>query len=257
MSSPHIIAIIPAGGKGTRMNAEKPKQFMMLHDEPVLIKSLKALNNSGHIKKFYIPTVDIVYTRKLIKNYAPDINIEILKGGKTRQESIHNALDFIVEKNKENPSENPMPDYVLVHDAVRALVQKPIIDNVIRAAIEVGGAIAASPVTNTLKQGHSINDETDTIKKNLPRDGMWRAQTPQVFKTEIMIEAYDKAKVDKFEGTDSAGLIERLSHPVQLVASPTYNMKITTLTDLKVAEVLFPALPKIAEETKEVYKWEK
>ena len=244
MSADSIIAIIPAGGLGKRMKSQKPKQFLTLNDEPILIITLRALAAAERIDKFIIPSVDLVYTRKIIASSLPELDgkIEVIKGGKTRQESINNALELIETKDCQ-------PELILIHDAVRALVQPTTIHNVIAKAREVGGAIAAVKVTDTLKQANEVqeNGHSPYIKKNVSRDHMWQAQTPQVFKREVLLEAYDKAKLDHFEGTDSAGLVERINKPVALVEGLRTNIKITNPRDLLIAESFLDTIGKLYE----------
>lgn len=232
MQKTSVAAIIPAGGIGKRMKSQQPKQFLTIDGEPIIVKTIKALAQCSAIKKFIIPTVDIVYTRKIFKPYSTELNVEIIHGGKTRQESVYNGLLEI-----QKSMANDLPDLVLVHDSVRALVQEDIINQTIEKAIEVGGAIAASPVSDTLKLAAASGEQKNFIKKNVSRDNMWIAQTPQVYKTDIIVAAYEKAKQDHYLGTDSAGLIERLGHNVVLVESPKSNIKITTPEDLMLAEL--------------------
>lgn len=229
MKKNSLIAIIPAGGIGKRMNAQKPKQFLTINDEPILIITLRALAETGLIDAFIIPTVDLVFTKKIIKSSLPELNTTVIKGGKTRQESIYKAL-------KEVKSLKLNPKYILIHDAVRALVRKETVQRVIAKTKETGAAIAALPVTDTLKLCY-MNDNSETlIKKNVSRDMMWIAQTPQVFASEIIQAAYEKAKKDRFEGTDSASLVERIGKEVYLVEGRPSNIKITTPDDLLFAE---------------------
>lgn len=228
-SEPSIAAIIPAGGIGKRMQTQRPKQFLTLHGKPVLVQTLQALAKCSNIRKFIVPAVDLVYTRKIIRSELPDLDFVVISGGKTRQESVYNGL---LELKKSGESF----DYILVHDAVRALVQASTINEVVAKAIEHGAAIAASPVTDTLKQAHSHGERKDLIRKNIPRESIWIAQTPQVYAADMLLEAYDKAKQDHYEGTDSAGLVERLGRDVYLVESPKSNVKITTPDDLSLAE---------------------
>lgn len=235
MSENSITAIIPAGGIGKRMNAQKPKQFLTINDEPILLITLRSLYQTGLIDDFIIPTVDLVYTKKIIKSALPDLDVTVIKGGKTRQESIYKALREI--KNQDLRS-----NYILIHDAVRALVRKETIERVIKKAKKTGAAIAARPVTDTLKLSY-VNDEGDTvIKKNISRDLMWIAQTPQVFSREIIYAAYEKAHKDRYEGTDSAGLVERIGKEVYIVQGRPSNIKITTPDDLALAEIYYKIL---------------
>ncbi len=226
-----IYSVIPAGGVGKRMNERRPKQFLTIFDQPILLVTLKILAQTGLIQKFIIPSVDIVKTKKLVGNKLDEVDIDIIKGGKTRQHSVHNGLDYIKTLEQK-------PDLVLVHDAVRVLVTQEIVNSVINKSLETGAAIAANKVFDTLKLSHSEASENILIKKNISRENTWQAQTPQVFKTDIIFEAYNKAKKDHFEGTDSASLVERLNVPVALVESPKSNYKITTPEDLEIAELI-------------------
>ncbi len=227
-ANPNIYAIVPAGGIGKRMGARKPKQFLDLAGEPILSLTLKTLASSGQIQKFIIPSIDIVYTRKIIASYCPGLNVEIIKGGKTRQDSVYNALLIAIPD---------QPDLLLIHDAVRALVQIETIHEVIEAALRFGSATAASAVTDTLKLSY-YDEKTQNylVRKNVSRDLLWAVQTPQVFRTEILVKAYEQAIVDKFTGTDSTGLVERIAEKVALVEAPNSNIKITSPEDLKIAE---------------------
>lgn len=226
-----IFAVIPAGGIGKRMNQRKPKQFLTLFNQPILVITIKALASTGLFSKFIIPTVDLVTTKKLVEQKLPELDISVVKSGKTRQMSVHNGLDFI-------RSLDEQPDLILVHDAVRVLITKETVNKTINKAIETGAAIAGNRVYDTLKLSHSEADKDILIKKNVSRENMWQAQTPQVFKTDIIFSAYDKAKQDHFEGTDSASLVERLGVPIHLVESSRFNFKITTPEDLEIAEIL-------------------
>jgi 2-C-methyl-D-erythritol 4-phosphate cytidylyltransferase len=226
MPSRTTYAIIPAGGIGKRMQSQNPKQFLTLFDEPILLHTVKALAKTNLISKFIIPTIDIVYTKKILNHIKDDLDIQICKAGKFRQESIYNALQEIIKT-------NDLPEFILIHDAVRANVKKDIVINVINKAKEKGAAVAARPVTDTLKLSHLDESGDVLIKKNVSRDLLWQTQTPQVFATDILLEAYEQAKKDHFLGTDSAGLVERINKDVYLVESPQSNLKITTPEDLE------------------------
>jgi 2-C-methyl-D-erythritol 4-phosphate cytidylyltransferase len=225
-----VLAIIPSGGVGKRMMSNEPKQFMTLNGEPILLITIRALINTGMIQKFIIPTIDIVYTRKILKSAFPDIEFFICKGGSTRQDSVHNGINEMIKLGLN-------PNLVLIHDAVRALIQKETVEAVIEGAKVTGAAIAARPVTDTLKLSYANDKGENFIKKNVSRDLLWIAQTPQVFKKEILIQAYNKAKEEHFIGTDSSGLVERLGHEIRLVPGLPSNIKITTPEDLQLAQV--------------------
>lgn len=229
-SNADVLAIIPSGGVGKRMMSSEPKQFMTINGEPILLITIRALISTGLIKNFIVPTIDIVYTRKILKSAFPDIEFFICKGGSTRQDSVHNGINEMIKLGLN-------PTLVLIHDAVRALIQKETVEAVIEGAKVTGAAIAARPVTDTLKLSYANDKGENFIKKNVSRDLLWIAQTPQVFKKEILIQAYNKAKDEHFIGTDSSGLVERLGHEIRLVPGLPSNIKITTPEDLQLAQV--------------------
>ncbi|MDD9897622.1 MAG: 2-C-methyl-D-erythritol 4-phosphate cytidylyltransferase [Candidatus Melainabacteria bacterium] len=226
-----ILAIIPAGGIGKRMKSQKPKQFMTLDDEPIIAITIRALASTGLVNKFIVPTVDLIYTRKILQDRHPELEILVCKGCKTRQDSIYNGLDCMKEAGWD-------PDYILVHDAVRALLRKSTVERVINKAKETGAAIVARPVVDSLKLGHPEAD-SNIVKKTVSRDHLWYTQTPQVFKAETMIAAYERAREDHFQGTDSAGLVERLQQEIHIVEGYPSNIKITTSEDLELAKLYF------------------
>jgi 2-C-methyl-D-erythritol 4-phosphate cytidylyltransferase len=129
-------------------------------------------------------------------------------------------------------------DFVAVHDAARPCIAEPWIDDVFAAAARDGAAILAAPVQATLKRV----DQKKHIAETVSRDGLWEAQTPQVFSRQLLIDAY--AKRGQTAATDDAQLVERLGHPVTIVPCSQLNLKITTRDDLKLAEQVLKVLPK-------------
>jgi 2-C-methyl-D-erythritol 4-phosphate cytidylyltransferase len=152
---------------------------------------------------------------------------DLVVGGRTRQESVQNGLAHV-------PAD---ADLVLIHDAVRPLVRKEMIEATIRAAQRVGAAILAAPVKATLKR----TGANGLIRATVPRDNLWAAQTPQVFERRLILEAYATAAADRFHATDDAALVERLGHPVAIVEGAEENIKITTREDLRIAKILLAA----------------
>jgi 2-C-methyl-D-erythritol 4-phosphate cytidylyltransferase len=128
----------------------------------------------------------------------------------------------------------PECEIVLVHDAARPFVTRDVLDAVIGAARAGEGAVPALPVADTLKQ----SDEGGHVARTVPRDGLWRAQTPQGFPRALIAHAHARAKADGVVGTDDAFLVERIGGMVRLVAGDPRNMKVTTADDLVLAEVL-------------------
>jgi len=156
------------------------------------------------------------------------LGIDVVEGGAERAESVSKALAHV----------KPDVDFVCVHDAVRPCLADEWISKVFEAAEKSGAAIFAIPVAGTLKRvgpGHKVEE-------TVSRAGMWEAQTPQVFRRELLLEAH--AKRGDFPATDDAELVERLGHPVTVVPGSPINLKIATREDLRLAEQALRALPK-------------
>ena len=155
------------------------------------------------------------------------LGIEVIHGGAERADSVAAALARV----------KPTADLVCVHDAARPCLTDAWIDEIFHAAEKSGAAIFAVPVTNTLKRVVG-----GKIEATVPRDGLWEAQTPQVFRRQLLLDAY--ARREGLSATDDAQLVERLGHPVTVVPGSPMNMKITTRDDLRLAEQALKALPK-------------
>jgi 2-C-methyl-D-erythritol 4-phosphate cytidylyltransferase len=156
------------------------------------------------------------------------MGVEVIDGGKERTDSVQRALERVKSD----------IDFVAVHDAARPCIAEPWIDDVFAAAARDGAAILAAPVQATLKRA----DQKKHIAETVSREGLWEAQTPQVFRRQLLIDAY--AKRGQATATDDAQLVERLGHPVTIVPCSQLNLKITTRDDLKLAEQVLKVLPK-------------
>jgi 2-C-methyl-D-erythritol 4-phosphate cytidylyltransferase/2-C-methyl-D-erythritol 2,4-cyclodiphosphate synthase len=221
------VAVIVAAGRGTRAagSAAVPKQYAPLAGVPVLAHSLRAL--CSH------PQIDAVLTviheddRSLYEAAARPFGkrfAEPVAGGATRQESVRLGLEALTAT---------PPRQVLIHDAARPLLTADLVTRLIAALGEAPGAIAAEPLADTLKRGAPDG----TIAATVERDQLWRAQTPQAFHFEPILEAHRRAAREKMTSfTDDAGLAEWAGLPVKLVASSSLNMKLTTAQDIALAE---------------------
>ena len=156
------------------------------------------------------------------------LGIEVIDGGAERADSVEAALARV----------KPKADFVCVHDAARPCLTDAWIDDIFAAAEKSGAAIFAVPVAGTLKRVGADHK----IEETVARDRLWEAQTPQVFRRELLLEAY--AKRGGFVATDEAQLVERIGHPVIVVPGSPMNMKITTKEDQRLAEQVLKALPK-------------
>ena len=228
-----VFVIIPAAGLGTRMagpavGKAPAKQFTEINGTPVLVHTLRKFAAAPGVSE-----IIIALRKNEAENFAPRLQqerlakcVRIVEGGEHRQESVGNALKSI--------SAAP-DDLVLVHDGVRPFVDHETIENVIEAAAKQGAAIAAVPAVDTIKQV----DRTAAgavVNATIPREHIVLVQTPQGFRFDVLQRAFDEATRDGFTGTDEASLVERMGHEVAVVMGSPRNIKITTPSDLELAE---------------------
>jgi 2-C-methyl-D-erythritol 4-phosphate cytidylyltransferase len=225
-----VSAILPAAGLGTRMGAETPKQFRSLDGVPLLIFTLRRLAECRAITDFIISTraeeVDSVAANVKSENF--DRPVRVIRGGDTRQDSVANALTVV-------PQET---DMILVHDAVRPLVTLKQIESVIAEAAACDAAILGIPAMDTVKEVKRASLPTDValITATIPRERVVLAQTPQVFRAALLLEAFGRARQDGVSASDEAGLVERLGRDVHVVVGSERNLKITRPGDIELAE---------------------
>lgn len=235
--------IIPAAGLGTRMapvpsakdakskKASPSKQFTELAGTPILIHTLRKFAAVDAVSEIWVALREneIESFRERLQKEAEDVlkkRVELVAGGEHRQQSVEHALNAISAQ---------ADDIVLVHDAVRPLVTKEIIQEVVEAAKKYGAAIAGLPAVDTVKQVERTA-EGAIIKATIPRAGVVMAQTPQGFRYDVIKKAFDEAAADGFMGTDEASLAERSGHEVAVVMGSPKNIKITSPGDMELAE---------------------
>ena len=225
-----VSAILPAAGLGTRMGAETPKQFRSLDGVPLLIFTLRRLAECRAITDFIISTraeeVDSVAANVKSENF--DRPVRVIRGGDTRQDSVANALTVVP----------PETDMILVHDAVRPLVTLKQIESVIAEAAACDAAILGIPAMDTVKEVKRASLPTDValITATIPRERVVLAQTPQVFRAALLLEAFGRARQDGVSASDEAGLVERMGRDVHVVVGSERNLKITRPGDMELAE---------------------
>jgi len=220
----HISAIIAAGGQGRRMNSSVSKQFLNIKGHPILYYTLNKFEKMDELNSIVLVTgeADIDYTReKIVKRYRFK-KVELVSGGKERQDSVYNGLRKL----------SPQTDIVVIHDGVRPFVPRQIIESSIAAAVEYKAVGVAVPVKDTIK----VVDSDNTIKSTPDRSTLWAMQTPQTFHYDIIMKAYEKAMAEGFYGTDDTVLVERLGFPVKIIEGAYENIKITTPEDIVLAE---------------------
>ncbi len=222
---------MPVGAKGKQKKSPPSKQFTELGGTPILIHTLRKFAAVEAVSEIWIALREneIAGFRARLESEAKDVlkkKVELVVGGEHRQQSVEHALQAIAAA---------ADDIVLVHDAVRPLVTREIIQEVIEAAKKYGAAIAGLPAVDTVKQVERTA-EGALIKATIPRAGIVMAQTPQGFRYGVIKKAFDEASADGFLGTDEASLVERSGHEVAVVMGSPRNIKITTPADMELAE---------------------
>ena len=224
----HVFVILPAAGLGTRMAGPQPKQFLALDGVPILIHSLRAFASVERVTAIYVavrkPEMERVQAQ--VAEYGFTGRVQVVEGGDNRQQSVSNALAALAAE---------PDDIVLVHDAVRPLIDAATIDRTIDAVLQHGAAIVGMPAVDTIKQVERTAHGA-VITSTIPREFVVLAQTPQGFRYGLLQSAFAEAQADGFLGTDEASVVERAGHPVAVVHGSAVNLKITQQGDLELAE---------------------
>jgi 2-C-methyl-D-erythritol 4-phosphate cytidylyltransferase len=214
------------------MAGPQPKQFLSLDRVPILIHSLRAFAAVPRVTQIVVavrkPEMERVEAQVAEHGFAH--RVQVVEGGDNRQESVAHALAAVETANGAAPE-----DIVLVHDAVRPLIDAATIDRTIDAVIEHGAAIVGMPAVDTIKQVERTAHGA-LITSTIPREFIVLAQTPQGFRFGVLQSAFAEATADGFVGTDEASVVERAGHPVAVVPGSPVNLKITQPGDLELAE---------------------
>ncbi len=226
------VALIVAAGIGERLGAGRPKALVELAGRPLWEWSLHTLHEAAGIERIVIATPPAYEsegaTREVSIGLPSSLDAIAVKGGATRSESVRLALAAA--------GDGQDSDLVLVHDAARPLFTVELIEATLVAAEGEGvdAAIAATPVTDTIKQANSEG----VVRQTLDRAGLWAVQTPQVFRRGALERALDVSREVLAQATDDASLVERAGGRVVVVPAPKDNLKVTTALDLELAELL-------------------
>ena len=217
-----IDVVIVAAGVGKRLGANIPKQYLKINDKTILEHSINAISQCSYLNKIILVlSKEDQYFQTL--SIANDPKIILAYGGKERQDSVLNGLLQV------------KTEYAMVHDAARPFVTKTDLDNLCTLALKGSiGGILATAVSDTLKLAENMQ-----IKQTVSRTNMYRALTPQLFRTKDLIEALTQASCNKVAITDEASAMEYLGYKVQIVEGSSSNFKITTIDDYKMAQAMF------------------
>ena len=224
--------ILAAAGKSTRFRDpnKRKKPFIDLKGRAVWVRAAEVFVNRDDVVQTLIAISpdDMDWFKEKFRPNLAFMEIEIVEGGESRADSVNNALQRVRED----------VDFVAVHDAARPLITQQWVSEIFQAAEKSGAAIPALPASATLKRVDADHHIVETVA----RDELWAAQTPQVFRRELLVEAFEKR--GELNATDEAQLVEQLGHQVRVIRGWPMNIKLTSSADLGMAIALVKALPK-------------
>ncbi len=219
------VAIIPAGGKGTRSGNATPKQYLKFQGKELIVYPLQTFQKCKLINEILIVANPVYFSllEKILKKYKLSKVLKIVKAGKERQDSVFNALTSNLLNDE---------DIVVVHDAARALLPLSILNKAIKSAKDKGNALVCLPAKDTLVKGKN------KVDGYVDRKNVYYVQTPQIFTFQTLNKAMQKAKKDKYLGTDESMLVKRIGEKINIVEGSALNFKITTSEDIRMFKSL-------------------
>ncbi|MGB7444870.1 MAG: 2-C-methyl-D-erythritol 4-phosphate cytidylyltransferase [Coleofasciculaceae cyanobacterium] len=218
--------LIPAAGMGKRMGSSRNKLLLSLLGKPLLAWTLLAAEAAEKISWIGIigQVADFPDFEEILSKLALTTPVEMIKGGKTRQESVYNGLQGLPAKTER----------VLIHDGARCLATPELFDRCSTVLLDCPGLIAAVPVKDTIK----VVGKTCLIEDTPDRQQLWAAQTPQGFELKLLQQCHEQGRTSGWEVTDDAALFEKCQLPVLIVEGEETNLKVTTPMDLAIAEFI-------------------
>jgi 2-C-methyl-D-erythritol 4-phosphate cytidylyltransferase len=240
-----VVCVVLAAGQGTRMGSSINKVLLPINGKPVIIYAIETFERCSAVDEILL--VAAVGEEERLAAFARDARChkvrEVIHGGATRHASEQCALEALRARITRGEVE-----LVLIHDGARPFVAVEEVEQLIRKAREVGGAILAAP----LQAGERLVqvDSKQSIQRSFEGRLVWKAQTPQVFQASLLLAAYDQADRDQFYGTDTASSVERIGGRVAVVEGDSSNLKITTTHDLLLAEKLCRYRPNAGTSTR-------
>ena len=221
-----VAAIIPAAGEGRRMGGAVPKQFLQIGGREILARTLAVFETCVAIDDVWVVVAAeqcALCQTTIVERYGLRKVRGVVAGGTTRQESVWHGLHQVTDA----------VGLVVVHDGARPFVTELLLQQTLDYAGRYGAAIAAVPLKDTLKRVSAVG----TVEATVPREHLWRVQTPQAFQHALLRRAFQHAWQHELQATDEAGLIEALGYTVQIVPGYEHNIKITTPDDLVFCEI--------------------
>ncbi|MBA4072008.1 MAG: 2-C-methyl-D-erythritol 4-phosphate cytidylyltransferase [Gemmatimonas sp.] len=225
MSAPDVGVVIVAAGSSSRTGDGELKQFKWIAGRPMLLHSLQLFQARSDVA-MVVCVVPPAYAGDpppwIFQSDSERLLLSV--GGRTRAESVRNGIADLP----------PSCGIILVHDAARPLVPMAVVDRVVDAVRSGTSAVAALPVVDTLKEV----DADERIVRTVPREGLWRAQTPQGFPRDVLLRAHRAAIDGNYDATDDAALVEQIGEPVRVVRGSERAMKVTEVADFDRAEAM-------------------
>ena len=235
------VAIILCAGQGTRMRAAQNKVFLPILGRPLLVYTIEAFQRARAVDEILLVAHprEVEFCRdEIVRRHGLDGVRDVVAGGASRHQSEERALEALRTR-----IEGGEIGVLLLHDGARPFVPPEEIDALVQLAGETGGALLASALAPD--EVIARVDEAGCVAAILPARELWRAQTPQAFDARTLLAAYDAARADGFEGTDTASTYERAGHAVRVLAGSPNNFKVTTPDDLLRAERIVSAMSRV------------
>jgi 2-C-methyl-D-erythritol 4-phosphate cytidylyltransferase len=229
-----VAALLPAGGSGQRFGATRNKLFALLDGKPLWYHAASRIRQQSQVGRIVMAVAaeDRPIYESEFSSLVTELDVQLVAGGHSRTQSVQNGLDALAQDESVR--------CVAVHDAARPLVSAADLTAVFAMAFQSGAAILATPIPGSVKRGiNSLDNQQDQeppTTQSVDRRDLWIALTPQVFRMELLVNAY--AKFRGRPATDDAELVERIGHGVSLVRGSAENIKITHPEDLLIAEAI-------------------
>ena len=222
----NVAAIVPAAGRGRRFRGKVPKIFVPLRGKPLLVHTLERLLRSFRFKEVWVTAgrSDVQKTKKMLRRFASQ-GVKVIAGGATRAASVKRAFERI----------SPGCDWVLIHDGARPCVDKALVLRTLSAAKRSGAALCALPATATVKR---VDVKRGAVTGTEDRRSLYLAQTPQVFRKDLLAARYHVLKEKALRATDEAALFDGSKTVVRVAEGDAKNIKVTTREDWKLLRLM-------------------